>query len=81
MASLLDRNDGETASSWLNRLDGVDQALLDASDLSDPQALRQQAGAEASKETGDEINAQAVARQTGRQPRSTKPASSKLTRE
>jgi hypothetical protein len=65
MASALDRHDSETASAWLDRLCRLDESALEPSELSQLQTLRQQASAEAAKETGDEIIAQAVARQTG----------------
>ena len=55
MASVFDRNDGEMASSWLNRLDGVDESVLDASELSDLQALRRQAAQDTAREAGDQI--------------------------
>src|SRR5205814_164368 len=61
----LDRKDGETATCWLYRLDVADEAMLDASELSYLQALRQQASVERAKEAGDQTVAESVARQPG----------------
>ncbi len=68
MASVLDRNDGETASSWLTRLNSVAESPLDAAELTQLQAFRQQASQEIAHEATNQIIAAAVARRPGETP-------------